>query len=100
MSTKFFYFEDDNGNQFDTAYFDGYSIGDRLLEGVMFEVKIENEQIKVLGVRDDCKQYFSRLNQESWLETAQEYVEEGGDLFCSQNGDTDLYVVCDPPRWD
>jgi hypothetical protein len=32
------YFETEDGQQIDTAFFDGYPVGDRLLEGVNDEV--------------------------------------------------------------
>ena len=37
---RFKHFETESGKTIKTAQFDGYSIGDRLLEGLMFQVDI------------------------------------------------------------
>lgn len=57
----------------DVAYIDGYSVGDTLLEGCMFECRIVGDKIEV-KVTDDCAKYFSGLNQEMWLKEISEFV--------------------------
>lgn len=60
---------------------DGYTVGDRLLEGVMFNYEIEvisYEECKVLSIEVDnsAKLYFEDLNQQKWLEVMKDYVED------------------------
>lgn len=59
-----------------TLKFNGYSVGDRLLEGVIFVVKVEdNGNPKVIGVDKASKAYFSQLNEARWITEAQDYVD-------------------------
>lgn len=48
---------------------DGYGFGDRLLEGVYFDVVADFDKGEVISVTvaKDCEAYFSQLNQETWL---------------------------------
>ena len=39
---KFTHFETESGNKIKTAQFDGYSIAERTLEGLMFQVDIQD----------------------------------------------------------
>jgi len=55
---------------------DGYSFGDRLLEGVMFEIKFNNnDEVISVEVQESAKGYFENLNQEKWLNAAKKYAE-------------------------
>lgn len=40
----------------------GYDFGDRVLEGVLFKIVIENNKFKTVDVVSDTKEYFSQLN--------------------------------------
>jgi len=53
---------------------DGYHIADRLLEGVMFHVNFEDN--KILSVKVDSKHtdYFSKFNQEMFLDKVKKYA--------------------------
>jgi len=55
-----------------TLEFDGYSIGDSLLEGVFFLADIIDGELqeKSVRVRRDCAAYFENLNTEKWLAAA------------------------------
>lgn len=53
---------------------DGYSFGERTLEGVMFEVKINRQGKPTLSVTDSCRDYFATLNQKMWLSRGKEYL--------------------------
>jgi hypothetical protein len=66
----------------DVVYLHGYFFGDRLLEGVLFKCVIDTmtDNVKVLGVTDECVPYFSQLNVEMWLSAAQKYAEQN-DIF-------------------
>jgi hypothetical protein len=67
------------GHQFDELLIDGYSFGDRLLEGVMFTVRVKKGNPKVVGVDASSQAYFSQLNQSMWLKEAQAYMEGNWD---------------------
>ena len=59
----------------------GYGFGDRLLEDVIFEIKVTDGVMDESSIRvaDSCKAYFSQLNP-NWIEKALEYAKEN-DLF-------------------
>ena len=42
------YFETEDEQQLDTAIFDGYPVGDRILEGVRFITKIVNGKLEAI----------------------------------------------------
>jgi hypothetical protein len=81
-----------------TITFDGYSFGDRLLEGVMFEADIEDNQIRDVRIapsHDDS--YWEDLNQKKWLKEAEQYVkdmlaENGSIANAISNGDFESVV--------
>jgi hypothetical protein len=52
----------------------GYEVGDRLLEDVMFDIKITNGVISSVTCRRDCLDYFEDLNQSKWLEEVRKYA--------------------------
>ena len=61
---------------------DGYSFGDRMLEGVMYRVKNNNGKPEVLGImfqgkvidpKDDA--YMHQLNYKLWNKRCEEYCE-------------------------
>jgi hypothetical protein len=48
------------------AYLDGYAIGDTLLEGVEFEIRIKKGKVTALTALG-CHDYMSDLNEKKWL---------------------------------
>lgn len=56
----------------DVAIIDGYSVGDRLLDGVKFEVRIVDDEF-VVNVCPRFESYFDKLNTKMWLEKIAEY---------------------------
>lgn len=51
------------------AFFDGYGIEERLLEGVMFRVIIKDDEVLCTGARSDHSAYmkkFSKSQKEDW----------------------------------
>lgn len=74
----------------DYILLNGYSIGDRLLEDVMFQVTVEvfpDESFSYRVIIDpDSEGYFSQFNQEMWLERAGDSVLRGDFLQCSVIG--------------
>ena len=67
----------------DIALFDGYSVGDRLLEGVMFEVRKNDDDSFDVQITAEHSEYFSGLNEKKWLKEIREYLPENFDqLVC------------------
>jgi hypothetical protein len=87
------YFESEDGTQLDTAIFDGYGVGDRILEGVKFIVKIEDGKLHPTIHPDDAE-YFSTLNQKYWMDRVTEYVQDD-DVFEHTETGEDVYLVTD-----
>lgn len=54
---------------------DGYSFGDRMLEGVMFDVVFQNKEVVSIDVQEGHRRYFEDLNTTKWLKVAKDYVE-------------------------
>lgn len=60
---------------------DGYTVGERLLEGVMFDVDVElhddeTVDVKSVTVQRRYKDYFSKLNQQEWLDAIRDLCED------------------------
>lgn len=89
------YFETEDGRQLDTAVFDGYVVGDRILEGVKFITKIVNGKLEATIYPED-ESYFSTLNTKYWLEKVNEYVQDY-DVFTEPKTGEDVYLVTDEP---
>ncbi len=73
---KWKHFADDDGNFYKKAVVDGYQYGDKLLEGVMFELTIEDTGLLSIKVEDSAKDYFSQFNEKHWYDTILESVEK------------------------
>jgi len=65
----------------DHLVFDGYPVGDRMLEGVMFEIRKSDNGLQI-KVEDDAKEYFESLNEKMWLDQIRECVEGDGVANC------------------
>lgn len=66
-----------------TFVIDGYAVGDRLLEGVIFHVHFEDETILSVKVDEKHKNYFSKFNEKMFLDKVRNYAEriiEEGDM--------------------
>lgn len=83
MKFKGFSYDDPSRPMISTAYFDGYSFGDRLLEGVMFRATCENGNLVVSFVSPNGE-YERLLNQQHWLVEAQKFA-EGNDIFSDKS---------------
>lgn len=58
---------------------DGYDFGERLLEGVYFDIEVdtlESLQVTSVKVAPDAVSYFKQLNQELWLGAAKDSAED------------------------
>ena len=53
--------------------FDGYHIGERLLEGVIFHAHIKKDKIEMSADKDSTG-YFSSFDQKKWLKEALIFV--------------------------
>ena len=82
--------EDKDGVEY--AYVNGYDFGDRLLEGVLFKIIIENNEFKAVDVEPGAKEYFSQLNQKKWLKEATDFAKQL-DVFIAPDGKSDAWVV-------
>lgn len=80
MPAKFQGFECDDGRLIKTAYFDGYPVGDRLLEGCMFKATVQDDGSLKVEIAPSGADYFSGLNQEHWLDLALKWAVQG-DIF-------------------
>jgi hypothetical protein len=92
------YFETEDGQQLDTAIFDGYPVGDRLLDGVLFIVKIVDGKLEVT-IHPNNEKYFSTLNTKLWLKKVTDYVQDY-DVFIHPEypeNEEDVYLVTDEP---
>lgn len=54
---------------------DGYSIADRLLEGVLFNVYFENGKVINVVVNERQKEYFSQFNTRKFLKKVKDYAQ-------------------------
>lgn len=71
------------------ALFDGYDFAERILEGVIFKVWIdENDEIQVEPMPGN-EEYLSGLNMKKWLKEAKIFAEEA-DVFCGE--DTECWI--------
>lgn len=82
----------------DVARVHGYHFGDRLLEDVFFDCRIQDDKVTVVGVEASARSYFERLNTEMWLKAAQEYAGKN-DVFDSDLGDAWVEVRQPDGSW-
>lgn len=54
----------------------GYSVGDRLLEDVYFDIKVKNGKVESVECREGDMDYFEELNMELWIGRIKKYAEE------------------------
>jgi len=83
----------------DVAHHDGYGFGDRALEGVMFEVKVEGTKLVTSEVESSSRDYFSDLNRDKWIKAANKSLEDvldeaGEGLTCPAEGN-DVIILND-----
>jgi hypothetical protein len=97
MAGKFWYCHA-CGKAVDTVLVDGYQFGDRLLEEVIFVIKNVGGIPTCEGVTDECKDYFSELNEKAWLDACRSFCDADIDIgSCPICGD-DVHVLAPHPR--
>lgn len=79
---------DDCGENLPYVEVDGYAVGDKLLEGVIFHF-FPNRSVKV---RDEDAKYFDGLNNRTWLKRIQEYVVDRAENLTCPNCKKEAYV--------
>lgn len=75
------------------ALFDGYAVGDRFLEGVMFKITVPNGEIKVEADADACH-YLNTVfsDPKKWELRVKNYLES--------DGYEDLETFVSSKEWD
>lgn len=74
------------------AKLDGYSVGDRLLEGMHFLLTINDDGRLSVETPQSAKDYMSKLNEERWLKQALDYAKDN-DFFEGLDGLEDINLV-------
>lgn len=91
---RFKHFETESGKTIKTAQFDGYSIGDRLLEGLMFQVDIQDDGTMKVYVKPNDQKWFDQFNTAKWIKEAQEFA-ESNDIFEDPISGEDCWPITD-----
>lgn len=90
----FSHFEYGDGRRTQKAYFDGYSVGERLLEGLMFSCEIQNDGSIVVEFVELDDPYVQGLNTAKWRAEALQYAKDNDVFSDSPDGDgEDVYPV-------
>lgn len=74
------------------GWIDGYHVGDRLLENVMFFCSIDPKGKIAVQVRSSDSGYFNNLAKKKWLTAIREYAATN-DCFHSTDAGTDDDIV-------
>ena len=92
--TKFKHFETESGKTIRTAQFDGYQIADRLLEGLMFQITIQDDGTLKASVKKEDEGYFSQFNTSKFLKEAEDFAYDY-DIFEDPNSGEECWLVVD-----
>ena len=92
---KFKGFEKEDGSLVNEAWLNGYQFGDRLLEGVMFQVCINEYGRMSVSVGKSYAEYFSNFNEKKWLNEALKYAQENDIFQEHKDGGEDLVLIED-----
>jgi hypothetical protein len=84
--------EDESETLIEKAYIDGYAVGDRILEGVWFEVTIVKNKF-VVKPTAESSHYFNGLNKKQWLKAIADHCETN-DVFQSDPQNQMDDVIC------
>ena len=82
-------FKCDDCGELEYALIDGYGVGDRILEGVMFEIRIVNDKPQVKPYDPSDKSYLEDLNEKKWLNVVKDSLKDEEFLQCP-NCDADI----------
>ena len=79
LTKKWKHFSDNNGNILKTIKVNGYDYGDRLLDGVMFNVSVNDKGKLEIKVIDEDADFFSDFNEKKWYNTILDDINENGE---------------------
>lgn len=79
-----------NGCDIDYGLVDGYCVGDRLLEGVLFQCRKDDDDDWHVQIDPDSEDYFGLLDAERWLAEIREYCTRN-DVWECPNCGCDVY---------
>ena len=77
----------------DHALVDGYGFGDRLLEGVMFNIMVIGDKIIAMAATKEDAVYIDDLNKEKWLAEAAVYAFTTNFLTCPDCQDDCVRII-------
>jgi hypothetical protein len=92
--TKFKHFETESGRTIMTAQFDGYLIADRLLEGLMFQITIQEDGSLKASVKTEDEDHFSQFNTVKFLKEAEDFAADC-DIFSDTITGEECWLVVD-----
>jgi hypothetical protein len=78
-----------------SAMVDGYCFADRLLEGVMFVITIQEDGSLKASVREQDKDYMSNLNENKFNSLAVQYAERTDCFFGLDNEENQEFSLID-----
>jgi hypothetical protein len=87
-------FKCDKHGELEYVLIDGYSFGDTLLEGVMFEIRIFKGKMKA-KVESGAEEYMENLNERKWIKAAEASAIEEEEFLCPKCGGH-IYSVKNP----
>lgn len=83
--------------EIDHIIFNGYSFGDRMLEGVMFKAWYEGDELRVTSVEEwDESPYLRQLNKDYWMGCALAHAKQLDVAQCPNCGNE----VVGPLKYD
>ena len=83
MSKMEKFFETESGELIKNAEFDGYQIADRLLEGLMFQIKIKDDNSLEISVKEEDEDFFNQFNKEYFFNEALKHANNADDFYVS-----------------
>lgn len=82
------------------VYYNGYGVGDRVLEGVLFKCELNDDGTWDIDISERDAKYFSTLNEEMWLEEVREAVPRHDFFRCPECGGDACQISHMEEGWD
>lgn len=79
-------FDCEKCGRIEMSLLDGYGVGDRLLEGVMFECRQNDDNTFDVAISPKHAEYFSKLNEKKWLGEIKEAAKHQDVFTCPHCG--------------
>ncbi len=90
----------ENNNKSNQAMLNGYSFGDRMLDGIMFIITITNGKLSAKVCDEDSEKFSYYVNSEKkWLKKAVKCA-KWYDMFISLNSTENLFLFMDDGRFN